>query len=202
MLDVAAAIASLEVCGNNSAMTEEGGDQEEADEQGGSQRRKLVGCVVEVMEENRSAGGERKVSSMSVQNVGRSLAGRITWPLTSRQSIGRRSSSSVQSVANSSMTRHCRIVHSEEKPFECPECEKLFAVKGHMKLHIEGVHLKKRYSCNWHGCTWTSSQKPKAHRRNVHTDEVRIVHRYVHHHSQIQLHSTKLLWVDWRKTSK
>ncbi|XP_050421304.1 zinc finger protein 766-like [Adelges cooleyi] len=75
---------------------------------------------------------------------------------------------SVSSI--SSLRRHCRITHTDVKPFKCDVCEKTFSLLHHLKTHERKHTGEKPFKCNVCKKTFGDQSSFKRHER-VHTGE-------------------------------
>jgi DNA-directed RNA polymerase subunit RPC12/RpoP len=57
------------------------------------------------------------------------------------------------------LTNHIKTVHDKIRAFKCEHCGKSFGVASNRKAHVESVHLNIRYPCSWPDCDWTTNQK-------------------------------------------
>ena len=56
-----------------------------------------------------------------------------------------------------------------ERPFICNECSKAFRSGGHLREHVEGVHEKLRYRCNFCPNFFYHERKLRKHLVERHT---------------------------------
>ena len=50
-------------------------------------------------------------------------------------------------IGTGSLRSHVKIVHEKRRDYICPECEKTFQNKSHLRNHVQRVHLNMREEC-------------------------------------------------------
>ena len=63
-----------------------------------------------------------------------------------------------------------KLNNEEKKGNECPECKKTFAQSGSLKIHMDSIHQKIRYNCNFCEKSSSTKQNLKKHIANVHSN--------------------------------
>lgn len=75
------------------------------------------------------------------------------------------------STNSRNLNKHMREKHTaegQERPFECPVCQKRFAKKCTLKTHLETHDTGKDYKCSECGKGFSTEQRRKIHERMVH----------------------------------
>ena len=86
----------------------------------------------------------------------------------------------LRSFESSAIKNHIRS-HTDERPFNCSECEMKFKIKQHLNKHklkhLSDINLQKPYKCEWFGCErrFTCISYMRAHIRKRHTDSQSIL---------------------------
>ncbi|CAG2120416.1 unnamed protein product, partial [Medioppia subpectinata] len=57
------------------------------------------------------------------------------------------------------LTAHVRQVHTDERPFECPQCGRRFSNNQYLQHHIKCHSSDKPFKCQYPGCEYSTHQK-------------------------------------------
>ena len=91
------------------------------------------------------------------------LAVHMNWKMTCPiQSCGR------IFTKRSNLKKHIQTIHTEREPYQCNQCEKTFAFKGDLQVHIKGAHEGKKAPCSICGKEFLRSSERNRHERDTH----------------------------------
>ena len=76
-------------------------------------------------------------------------------------------------IENSKLQIHMRRVHSDERPFECTQCDKKYPTKSELNNHILNAHTEiKPFPCGYCDKRFTHEAKLKRHEVQNQVDDI------------------------------